>query len=341
MESSFDDFLKNDTEFEGNLTDLSNITSPRTLNKVKHSVSLLAVFYFVRIIWSILSVLGNGLTIVAVAKFSSLQSSTNLLIASMAVADFIHGLLAPFIILTHVYRNQLSFVPLCLVQMTFTLVAIRLNFINILLIAVDRLCYIAFPLRYPVWMTNIKTLILIGITWCYIFIETSLVIYFANVFKLGGICNIRLIVGRRIYDHYFMPQFVVCIGITIFCYVAIGRIAYKQGRAIAAQYHQAETLESSILRRQKKKTKLMFMILLLFIFTHIPALVLQFVITNESTFFSLVMDRIATVIYCMNTFINPMIYAWKIEDFKVAFKKLLRIKNTINPSFATANAPLP
>ena len=268
----------------------------------------------------------------AVLTFNSLQSSTNYLVASLAVADFIQGLLTPFIILQHVYADQPCFVPLCLVEKTFGIVVIRANFINILLIAVDRFCYIAFPLRYPLWITDIKTFILIGFTWCYLFIETSLLVYFTNDLKLGGLCKVILVVSKPIYDRYLAPQMFFFLFMTIACYVAIGRIAYKQGRLIAAMQQPFATLEVSIFQRQKKKAKVMFMILFLFILTNIPPFALQVVIRKQITHLSVVLEQVTTLMYYTNAFINPIIYAWKSKDFKVVFKKIFKITNDINPA---------
>ena len=268
----------------------------------------------------------------AVLTFNSLQSSTNYLVASLAVADFLQGLLTPFIILQHVYADQPSFVPLCLVEKTFGMIAMRANFINILWIAVDRFCYIAFPLRYPLWITDMKTFILIGFTWCYLVIETSLIVYFSNVLKLGGLCKVILVVSKPIYNLYLAPQAFTFFGISLACYVAIGRIAYKHGKQIAAMQQPFATLEVSIFQRQKKKAKVMFTVLLLFILTNIPPFALQVVIREKLSYVSVILEQVTTLMFYANAFINPIIYAWKSKDFKVVFKKIFKITSEINPA---------
>ena len=50
-------------------------------------------FYFGRVVQSILAVFGNGLTLVTIFKYEELQTSTNIFIASLALSDFIAGLL--------------------------------------------------------------------------------------------------------------------------------------------------------------------------------------------------------------------------------------------------------
>ena len=294
-------------------------------------VAFLSTIFTFRVIWSVLGIIGNGLTIVAVAKFHSLESSTNYLVASLAVADLIQALLTPGVILHHVLVNQPSFVPICLVEKTFSAVGIRGNFINTLWIAIDRFLYIAYPLRYPLWLTKTKTFTLIGLTWCYLLIETPLLAYYQNVIEAGSICKISLIVTRVVYNRYIVPQCFVCIFVTLSCYIAIGTIAHKQSVAIAASRQPFETLESSVLKRQKKIAKMMFTVLTSYLISYIPAYAMSIIIQKSTTPFSLGMEKVTSLIYYTNTFINPMIYAWKSKDFKKVFKKMLDIKNDVSP----------
>ena len=295
------------------------------------STSVNVMYLTLRVIWSILAIAGNGLTITCITKFTSLQSSTNYLVASLAVGDFIQGLLTPGVILHHVLQNHPSFVPICIIEKTFSAIAVRANFINILWISLDRLFYIAYPLRYPLWQSEKKAGILIGLTWGYLILDTPLIMYFAKVLKPGGVCKISLVINHVLYNGYFASQLFICLIVTLACYIAIARIAYKQGRAIDALNQPFETIESSIYYKQKKIAKMMFTVLASYMLSYIPEYIINVIIQNKRTQITLTMEKVTTLIYYTNSFINPMIYAWKSKEFKAAFKKILGMNNEVNP----------
>ena len=321
------------TPSSGNITDvLANPT------QVTLSTSVLGVFFTVRVMWSILAIAGNSLTITCIAKFTSLQSCTNYLVASLAVGDLIQGLLTPGVILHHMLQNQPSFVPICMIEKTFSAIAIRANFMNILWISLDRFFYIAYPLHYPLWQSEEKAGILIGLTWGYLILDTPLIMYFAKVLKPGGVCKLSLVINRVFYNSYFVSQMFICIIVTIACYIAIARIAYKQGRAISAQQQPFETIEASIHSKQKKIAKMMFTVLASYMLSYIPQYILTMVIQNKRTQLTLTIEKVTTLIYYTNSFINPIIYAWKSKEYKAAFKKLLGMKNEVTPMSVNGNA---
>ena len=57
---------------------------------------VLYVFHTIRILQSLLAIAGNALTLTAIRKFDELQTSTNIFIASLALADLISGNLTSF-----------------------------------------------------------------------------------------------------------------------------------------------------------------------------------------------------------------------------------------------------
>ena len=309
------------------LFQLNSTQLPFYSTRVTLPAPFLITAFIVRVIWSILAIAGNSLTIIAVTKFSSLESTTNYLVASLAVGDFITGLQTPAIIVHNVFSDHRSFVPTCLVEKTISMIAIRANSFNILWISIDRVLYITYPLRYPLWQTNTKTFMLIAFTWIFIITDSILVIYFGNILKPGGICKMAVIISSLIYNYYLNLQVCTCLFITIICYILIAKIAHKHSIAIAAQQQPFETLEASIHHRQKKIAKMMFTVLASYLVSYIPQILFGIILLNNRSLFAVTMERVTTLIFYTNSFINPMIYAWKSKEFKTAFKKLLHLKN--------------
>ena len=79
--------------------------------------SVFMITYFaVRILWSVLALVGNTLTIVVVSKFEELHTNNNFLICSLAAADILGGLLTPLDMAYHILYKYPSYVPICLVE---------------------------------------------------------------------------------------------------------------------------------------------------------------------------------------------------------------------------------
>ena len=321
------------------LTALTNST-PSQLGPQKKvlPIGFLSIYFILRIIWSILSIGGNSLTIYSVAKFKSLRSSTNYLVASLAMSDFVLGLQTPAVIVHNMFVDHHSFIQICLIEKTFTTIGIRGNYINTLWIAIDRFFYIVYPFRYPLWMTISKVLILIVLTWFYLLIETPLLMYFESVLNQGGICSLALVLSPRVYNGYIVPQLLACILGTILCYIAIAIVAYKQSMAIAALQQPFETLESSTVQRQKKIAKMMFMVLATYLLSYLPSVAMSAINQKGTSLVTRGIEKVTTLIFLMSTFINPFIYAWKSKEFNKAFKKILGLKNTIAQTYGN---PLP
>ena len=99
-------------------------------------------------------------------------------------------------------------------------------------------------------------------------------------------------------------------------------------------------------QKPKKKnmnagTKMMAMVLCVYLFIYLlntsPRLIFGLVSMNENaaqctSFIMLIMERLTTLVWWCQSFLNPVIYAWQSKEFKRAFRKLLRMKtNQLQP----------
>ena len=117
--------------------------------------------------------------------------------------------------------------------------------------------------------------------------------------------------------------------LTIGFYMVVARIAYKQGRAIAALNQPFDTIEASINKKAWKFIKFFGTILGVYLGSILPQFGLSvFIGTRAMDLYMVKVERITNVIYWMNIWINPIIYMWALEDFRKAFKKLVKGNNT-------------
>ena len=76
----------------------------------------MGVYFGLRSLWSIFSLIGNSLTIFMVVKFEKLQTSANMLVCSLGVADLLGVLLTPMLIFHQTHLNSPLYVPVCLME---------------------------------------------------------------------------------------------------------------------------------------------------------------------------------------------------------------------------------
>ena len=289
------------------------------------------------VVCSLLAIFGNLLTIIAVARFEILRNSTSYFICSLAIADIIGGLLLPIGIAYRVLIDDPIYIPLCLVHKFLSLLSTANNVLSILWIAVDRYIFIARPLHYCLIVTSTRTFLVIGFTWLITTIEVAVVFAVGQSLKMGMTCKYSIFLTKMVYNNIILPQLLVLFPVTVSFYIAIGCIAYKQGKKIAALNKPYDTYEATTNRQQKRIAKMMIMVLGTYSICLIPqniASILQRVYPDSMLI--LVLEKITVFIFWTDTWINPIIYAWKSKDFRLAFRKLFGMKaNNVAPFDAT------
>ncbi|KAJ8384917.1 hypothetical protein AAFF_G00197250 [Aldrovandia affinis] len=116
------------------------------------------------LVMAVLAVLGNGLVCWAVRLNTKLQSITNLFVVSLAMADIGVGLLAvPFAIA--ISTGFCAHSHGCLFIACFVLVLTQSSIFSLLAIAVDRYIAIKIPLRYTSLVTGQRAKGTIAICW--------------------------------------------------------------------------------------------------------------------------------------------------------------------------------
>ena len=251
------------------------------------------------------------------------------------MADLIGGSLTPVVIAHQYLVDDPIFIPLCLTEKYFSTISTSNNVFSILWIAVDRYIFIAHPLRYTMLVTSTRTFLVIGFTWLFTTTELAFMFIVGQELVMGMTCKFAVFLSKLVYSYLLLPQVGIIAVITACLYIAIARIAYKQGKAIAALNQPYDTYEASANRQQKRIAKMMITVLGTFFLCYIPQSLASVLLKTYTNSLSIViLEKITVLIYWTNTWVNPIIYAWKSKDFRVAFRKLLGLKasNTVFPS---------
>nr|XP_054766042.1 adenosine receptor A2a-like [Lytechinus pictus] len=117
------------------------------------------------IVIAALSVIGNGLVLYIYTSNSRLHTVTNYFIVSLAIADFLVGLLGvPFAILTNETLPHGSFYG-CLIMLNFLLWLCGASTFSLIGVSLDRYIAISYPLRYNVFVTPLRAIVVIIVCW--------------------------------------------------------------------------------------------------------------------------------------------------------------------------------
>lgn len=104
----------------------------------------------------------NGGVIFLIASYSSLRTPSNIILASLAVSDFLVGLVGIPLLLACTY-TYIS--PICISSYTFFTFMALSTVLHITVMTCDRYIYIVWALRYRDIVHRKRVLIVLGITW--------------------------------------------------------------------------------------------------------------------------------------------------------------------------------
>uniref|UniRef100_H2YI90 G-protein coupled receptors family 1 profile domain-containing protein n=1 Tax=Ciona savignyi TaxID=51511 RepID=H2YI90_CIOSA len=141
---------------DGNTTDLENKDAILTTALIAALTSLL----------SLLIVVGNGLIIVSVALVKKLRQPANYLIVSLALSDFLVGLVVLPLTIVYDIMGEWVFGPnVCDVHVSFDVICCTASIMNLCMISIDRYLMITQPMTYPKRRTGKLMLLLIATAW--------------------------------------------------------------------------------------------------------------------------------------------------------------------------------
>ncbi|KAJ0067813.1 hypothetical protein NL108_011042 [Boleophthalmus pectinirostris] len=297
------------------------------------------VFYIiVELLIAVFSVLGNVLVCWAVGLNSNLQTITNFFVVSLAVADIAVGVLAiPFaiVISTGFCSNFYG----CLFIACFVLVLTQSSIFSLLAIAIDRYIAIKIPLRYNSLVTGQRAQGIIAICWLLSIIigltpmmgwhkpeESEPPIRSKDPCPPGQMnCLFESVVDMS-YMVYF--NFFGCVLVPLLLMLGIYLCIFMAAR------HQLKLIELKVVHGEKSRSTLqkevhaaksLAIIVGLFAVCWLPLHII-----NCFTLFCPGCARpdpwilyFAILLSHGNSVVNPFIYAYRIREFRLTFRKII------------------
>ena len=130
------------------------------------------------ILLTLASVLGNGFVLAVIARFKSLRTVPNILIANLALVDLFNAVInmPSYMIYAVLEADWFRGKTLGIMSSIFNRVFLFLNLASMLVMMVNTFLAISFDMKYLVWKSNTKALVCAILIW---FVSIATVMLFS------------------------------------------------------------------------------------------------------------------------------------------------------------------
>ena len=269
------------------------------------------------ILITIVASVGNSLVVLAVLlnPNKDLRSPFNYFLANLSIADLVVGLiLGPLSAIYHIFEGlgMLSQRFKDVVHIIY-FTSCTASLLSLIALALDRYLAITYPLQYRTKLNPVRALLVSVLVWI---ISALLPMFY-------------FVVGYNKFRFVFANT---AIAITFAVLIFTNAKIFKYLRCQVQQWDNLHdnTEENLALKRamqwEKKITKTLVIVLLLFLAFYLPSCVCIYIInfcsTCDCVFIHWVRD-IQFVLVMANSGVNPFVYAWRLVNFRKAFKSIL------------------
>lgn len=286
-----------------------NVSAPTYLSFATASFALLS---------GVVASVGNLLVVLAVFldPHKELRSSFSYFVASLGFADLMVGLFAApmgavYPITAGLQQASQRFrVWMHLVYF----ISCTASLLSLTALALERYLAIKYPLLYRSKLNSMRAFFVSVVVWIISTLVTLL--YF--------------VVGYNKFRFVFANTAVV---LTLTVLIFTNSKIFKYLRC---QVHQWDRLHGNpaknlalqrAIEREKRVTKTLLVNLILFLVFYLPSCVCIYIVnfcTNCDCLFIQYARKIQWVFVMANSGVNPFVYAWKLENFRKAFKSILK-----------------
>ncbi|XP_070771232.1 trace amine-associated receptor 13c-like [Enoplosus armatus] len=286
----------------------------------------------------VLTVALNLLVIISVSHFRQLHTPTNILLLSLAVSDFLVGL----VLMPGVIHQKTSCWFLGDLMCSFsTLIAYTITCVSIgdmMLISADRYVAICDPLHYPTRMTVRRIELSVCLCWfCSVLYSIPFSKDYLSQSDRHNSCYGECVI---VTDHVagvvdLVLTFIVPITIIIVLYMRVFVVAVSQARAMRSHI-TAATLQRSVNSTRKselKAARTLGVLVLVFLICFCPY---YCIILAADSLLNPSFEFLAMYLFYFNSCLNPLIYALFYPWFRKAMKVIITLQ-ILQPGSCEAN----
>ena len=287
------------------------------LKLAHHSRSSIIAFCVSHFTFSLVATLGNLLVIRALIKASTIPANVKKLFLSLAFSDLAVGLLPQLmnaIIYAVVWKmaskgdNFTSLCPTVLsVLYYFGYLLIAASFLNVNVIAGDRLLAVSLHLRYQELVTPRRLTTVLVSVWIISCVFPILYILFPKEIEMVAavICLIRYVITTMVYVRIYKV------------------VKYHQNQIYTQnQLQNAQTREVHRQRKSAYNSLFVSVVFLACYFPLFPCTILHMTNTSEISF---LLAQVASLfLLCLNSSLNPIVYCWRYREIRQSVKSTVK-----------------
>ena len=287
------------------------------LKLVHHSRSSILAFCVLHFTFSLVATLGNLLVICALIKPSTIPANVRKMFISLAFSDLAVGLLPQLmgaIIYAVVWKtasrgDNLAFLcPTVLSVLSyFGYLLIAVSFLNVTVIAGDRLLAVSLHLRYQELVTARRVTTVLVSVWIISCVLAIQFIFFPKEIEMVAavICLIGYV-------------------LTTMAYVRIYKVVKYHQNQIYSQ-NQLQNAQTSETHRQRKSAYNSLFVSVVFLACYFPFFPCTILYETNTSDISFLVAKLASVLLiCLNSSLNPIVYCWRYREIRQSVKSTLK-----------------
>ena len=269
-------------------------------------------FVAVDILLSITAFAGNSLILVALHKESSLHPPSKLLYCCLATTDLLVGLVSlPLCALywMSVFQEHWSLCRYVRDAAYITgYVLFLVSLMTMTAISLDRLLALLLGLRYKQIVTLKRTYIIVTTFWVFNIVASLCGIFYPSIIYL--------------YSSLVSP---FCLVISFASYTKIFcTLRYHQAQ-VGDQQQPSQTNALNMARFRKAVYSALWVQLALVVcYAPICTVIIVLTHTKKYSFLQVAIWKVAFILLCFNSTLNPFLYCWKISEVREAVKQTIK-----------------
>ena len=284
---------------------------------VSHTRSCFLGFCVLNFVFSLVATLGNLLVIRALLKASTIPATVKKLFLSLAFSDLAVGLcsqLMTAIISAVMFKMAPSeddlafFCPTVLIVLLYFMHLLAVaSFLNVIVIAFDRLLAVSLHLRYQELVTPIRVTIVLVSLWL-----TSCVCAFLYIFLPKDIEMAAAVIS------------VIGYVLTTGAYVRIYKVVRYHQNQIYSQ-NQLQNAQTREALKQRKSAYSSIFVSVVFLACYFPVLPCTILYSINPSEVSVLVTHFASIfLIYLNSSLNPFIYCWRYPEIRQSVKSTVK-----------------
>ncbi|XP_029980143.1 trace amine-associated receptor 13c-like [Sphaeramia orbicularis] len=303
---------------------------PAVNNSCKKSTSShlqAAMIYTLLSLTSVVTVVLNLVVIISISHFRQLHTTTNLLLLSLAVADFLVGFLQMALCVFQDGNCWLLGDIVCAVMGTFSFFIVSVSAGNMVLISVDRYVAICDPMLYPTKVTMKRVQFSIYLCWIFSAIHTFWILrdFLQQPGRHNscyGECVSIVHYAEGVVD--VVVTFLAPIIIITVLYMRVFVVAVSQARAMRSHvksvtHHRPGTVTAK--KSEIKAARTLGIVVIVFFLCYSPSY-----FAAESNLVEAASGATEIWVLYFNSCLNPIIYAFCYPWFRKSVKHILTLQ---------------